>query len=165
MVAPKAGYLQWSNSNYHCTRKSTGNRGQPRVTTNWLINIKNNLLTIIWLPVLTRSYSRLPVNKLHLSALHNRYSKLNWKRKKQLCTTWIKMRHHVIKVSFGLRTLVFIGLEIVYHMSWHHFCITLTCLKHSIHSILFSRQNYISRSLVLSCFWALHREFSMFYQG
>ena len=94
--------LSWSNSNDRCTRKSTGNRGQRRVTTNWVINIKINLLTIIWLPVVTRSYSWLPVRKLHLSALNNRYSKWNFKKgKKQLCTTWIKMRHYVIKVLLG----------------------------------------------------------------
>ena len=74
--------LSWSNSNDRCTRKSTGNRGQRRVTTNWVINIKINLLTIIWLPVVTRSYSWLPVRKLHLSALNNRYSKWNFKKGK-----------------------------------------------------------------------------------
>ena len=154
--------LSWSNSNGRCTRKSTGNRGQPRITTNWVTNVKINLLTIIWLPVVTRSYSWLPARKLHLSALNNRYFKQNWKKEETTLHNIIEMRHYVIKVFFGLRTLVFIGLAIVYQRSWYHFCITLMCLKHSVHSILFSRQNYI-RSLVLLCFWALYHKFSMFY--
>ena len=154
--------LSWSNSNDRCTRKSTGNRGQPRVTTNWVTNVKINLLTIIWLPVVTRSYSWLLARKLHLSALNNRYFKQNWKKEETTLHNIIKMRHYVIKVFFGLRTLVFIGLAIVYQRSWYHFCITLTCLKHSVHSILFSRQSYIG-SLVFLCFWALYHKFSMFY--
>ena len=154
--------LSWSNSNDRCTRKSTGNRGQPRVTTNWVTNVKINLLTIIWLPVVTCSYSWLPARKLHLSALNNRYSKQNWKKEETTLHNIIKMRHYVIKVFFGLRTLVCIALAIVYQRSWYYFCITLTCLNHSVHSILFSGQNYIT-SLVLLCFWALYHKFSMFY--
>ena len=38
---------------------------------------KINLLTIIGLPVVTRSYLWLLVRELHLSALNNRYSKWN----------------------------------------------------------------------------------------
>ena len=147
--------LSWSNSNDRCTRKSTGNRGQPRVTTNWVTNVKINLLTIIWLPVVTRSYSWLPARKLHLSALNNRYSKQNWKKEETTLPNIIKMRHYVIKVFFGLRTDSLPKVMV-------SFFITLTCLKHSVHSILFSRQSYI-RSLVLLCFWALYHKFSMFY--
>ena len=149
--------LSWSNSNDRCTRKSTGNRGQPRVTTNWVTNVNINLLTIIWLPVVTRSYSWLPARKLHLSALNNRYSKQNWKKEETTLHNIIKMRHFVIKVFFGLRTLVFIGLAIVYQRSWYHFCITLTCLKHSV------QQTKLHKITCFIMLLSFYHKFSMFY--
>ena len=104
-------------------------------------NIKIILSTIIiWLPVVTCGYSWLPKEKLHLSALNNRYSKLNWKRKQKLCTTGIKTRRYVTKVTFELRRHVSFGLPTVYQVLRYHCYTTLTCLKHSVNSVVFSGQ-------------------------
>ena len=103
--------------------------------------------------MVTRGYLWLPVKKLHLSALNNCYFKLNWKRKQKLCTIGFKTRHYVIKVTFGLRRHVSIGLPTVNQVLWYHFYITLVFEAFSaVNSMLFYRQNY-RRPLVLSRRW------------
>ena len=126
--------LSWINSNDRCARKSTGNHGQPRVTTNWVTNVKINLLTIIWLPVVTRSYSWLPARKLHLSALNNCYFKQNWKKEETTLRNIIEMRHYVIKVFFGLRTLVFSDSlpKVMVSFLYYTYVFEAFCSQHSV---------------------------------
>ena len=57
------------------------------------------------------------------------FTKNNSKRKQILCTIGIKMRRYVIKVTFGLRRHVFIGLATVDCKWWHNFYATLCVLE------------------------------------